>query len=229
MVRARKGVCNNNDLTWREYPDAVLKLRDPITPAARICGQIQIKALEPAKLANHLRRDIMKVSRNITLTAVSAIVLAVGSVPALAQQTQGHHGGKPDSAVGMMGDQDGMMGMMAMMMGGAMREAMAGFDTDGDGTTSPEEMTAGVETALKTYDTDANGSLSLDEFAALHAAMMRPMTVRMFQMHDSDGDAAVTKAEMAKMAAMMQGRMAGSQDGMSDMGTGMGTGMMDGN
>jgi Ca2+-binding EF-hand superfamily protein len=163
----------------------------------------------------------MKVSRNITFTVVSAIVLAVGSVPALAQQTQGHHGGKPDAASGMMGDQDGMMGMMAMMMGGAMREAMAGFDTDGDGTTSPEEMTAGVETALKTYDTDASGSLSLDEFAALHAAMMRPMTVRMFQMHDSDGDAAVTKAEMAKMAAMMQGMMAGSQDGMSDMGTGM--------
>lgn len=168
----------------------------------------------------------MKVSRNITLTAVSAIVLAVGLVPALAQQSQGHHGGKSDTTMGMMGDQDGMMGMMmGMMMGGAMREAMAGFDTDGDGTTSPEEMTAGVEAALKTYDTDASGSLSLDEFAALHAAMMRPMTVRMFQMHDSDGDAAVTKAEMAKMAAMMQGRMAGSQDGMSDMGTGM----MDGN
>jgi hypothetical protein len=223
MTSARKGVRNGNDLTWGEYPVSIPATGDPIP--ARISGQIRGTALDPARLANHFGRYTMKVSRNVTFTAVSAIALAIGLVPALAQQTQGHHDGKPDTAMGMMGDQDGMMGMMAMMMGGAMREAMAGFDSNGDGTTSPEEMTAGVETALKTYDTDASGSLSLDEFAAFHAAMMRPMTVRMFQMHDSDGDAAVTKAEMAAMAAMMQGRMAGSQDGMS----GMGTGMMDGN
>ncbi len=156
----------------------------------------------------------MKASRNVTFTAVSAIVLAVGSVPALAQQSQIHHGDAPAAATGMMGNLDGMMRMMAVMM----REATASFDTDGDGKLSPEEMAAGVDTLLKTYDTDANGSLSLEEFATLHTAMMRPMTVRMFQMHDSDGDAAVTKAEMAAMAAMMQGQMAGSQTGMPEMG-----------
>lgn len=214
MTSARKGVRNGNDLTWKEYPVSIPAIGDPIP--AGISGQIRVTALDPARLANHFGRYAMNVSRNVTFTAVSAIALAIGTMPALAQQTQGHHDGKPDTAMGMMGDQDGMKGMMAMMMDGAMREAMAGLDTNGDGTTSPEETTAGVETALKTYDTDASGSLSLDEFAAFHAAMMRPMTVRMFQMHDSNGDAAVTKAEMAAMAAMMQGQMGGPQDGMSD-------------
>jgi Ca2+-binding EF-hand superfamily protein len=43
------------------------------------------------------------------------------------------------------------------------------------------------------------------------------MTVRAFQMHDADGDAQVTDAEMAAMAAMMQDHMGGMQ--------GMGKGM----
>ena len=54
---------------------------------------------------------------------------------------------------------------------------------------SPEEMTAGIKAEIKTYDTDANSTLSLEEFAVMHAAHTRPMTVRAFQMHDTDGDA----------------------------------------
>ncbi len=41
---------------------------------------------------------------------------------------------------------------------------MTAFDTDKDGTLTPEEMTTGMQAELKTYDTDANGTLSLDEF-----------------------------------------------------------------
>lgn len=33
---------------------------------------------------------------------------------------------------------------MGMMMGGAQRHAMATFDTNKDGTLSPDEMTAGI-------------------------------------------------------------------------------------
>ncbi len=55
------------------------------------------------------------------------------------------------------------------------------------------------------------------------------MTVRAFQMHDADGDAQVTEAEMADMAdmmaAMMQSHKAGKQGGMP----GMDKGMMDNN
>ncbi len=52
----------------------------------------------------------------------------------------------------------------------------------------------------------------------MHTAHTRPMTVRAFQMHDADGDAQVTEAEMAAMAAMMQTQMGGQQDGMPNKG-----------
>ena len=55
----------------------------------------------------------------------------------------------------------------------------------------------------------------------MHAAHTRPMTVRAFQMHDADGDAQVTEAELTSMAEMMQKRMVGQQDGMPGMGQGM--------
>ena len=128
------------------------------------------------------------------------------------------HGGK----MGGHGGMGGMMGgMMEGMMGGGQTYAMATFDTDKDGTLSPEEMTAGIQAELKTYDTDANGTLSLEEFAVMHAAHTRPMTVRAFQMHDSDGDAQVTEAEMSAMAAMMQDHMGADRDDMPGMGNGM--------
>ena len=95
------------------------------------------------------------------------------------------------------------------------------FDTNKDGTLSPEELTAGIQAELKTYDADANGTLSLDEFAAMHAAHTRPMTVRVFQMHDADGDAQVTEAEMAALAEIMQSHMAAQPGGMPGMGQGM--------
>jgi hypothetical protein len=66
-----------------------------------------------------------------------------------------------------------------------------------------------IKAELTKYDTDANGTLSLDEFAVMQAVRTRPMTVRAFQMHDSDGDGQVTEAEIAAMARMMQSHMSG--------------------
>ena len=132
---------------------------------------------------------------------------------------------------GMMGGRDGMMGgMMGAMMGGGMMSgmnsyAMRMFDADKDGKVTPEEMTAGMQAEIKTYDTDTSGALSLAEFEVMHAAHMRTMTVRAFQMHDEDGDGQVTEAEIATMATMMQMMMArpkggpgmqGDNDGMMD-------------
>jgi hypothetical protein len=168
----------------------------------------------------------MKRSTKFVLAAVAALGLAAVAVPVIAQQMQ--HDGMMGDGMGMMGGHDGMMGGgmgMMGMMGGAQSYAMATFDTNKDGTLSPEEMTAGIKAELKTYDTDANGSLSLEEFAVMHAAHTRPMTVRAFQMHDADGDAQVTEAEMSAMAAMMQDHMDGQHDDMP----GMGKGMMDNN
>jgi len=160
----------------------------------------------------------MKRSTKYALAAVAALGVAAVAVPVIAQQTQMQHGG-------MMGDGMGMMGGGMGMMGGAQSYAMATFDADKDGTLTPEEMTAGIQAELKTYDTDANGTLSLEEFVVMHAAHTRPMTVRAFQMHDADGDAQVTEAEMVAMAAMMQEHMSGQHGGMQ----GMGEGMMDNN
>jgi Ca2+-binding EF-hand superfamily protein len=156
----------------------------------------------------------MKRSTKVVLATVAALGVAAVAVPVVAQQAQMQHGG-------MMGGGMGMMGMM----GGAQSYAMATFDTNKNGTLSPEEMAAGIQAEIKTYDTDANGTLSLEEFAVMHAAHTQPMTVRAFQMHDADGDAQVTEAEMSAIAAMMQDHMGGQQDGMP----GMGKGMMDNN
>jgi len=112
-------------------------------------------------------------------------------------------------------------GGMGMMMGGAQGYAMATFDANEDGTLSPEELTAGIQAELATYDADSNGTLSLEEFAVMHAAHTRPMTVRAFQMHDPDGDAQVTEAEMAAMAEMMQNHMSRQQGDMPGTGRGM--------
>jgi len=164
----------------------------------------------------------MKRSTKFTLAAVAAIGLAAVAAPVIAQQTQMQHGGMMGGGMGMVEGHDGMMrGGMGMLMGGGQSKAMATFDANKDGTLSPEEMTAGIQAELETYDTDANATLSLEEFAVMHAAHTRPMTVRVFQMHDADGDAQVTEAELAAMAAMLQSHMSGQQDGMPGMGNGM--------
>ncbi|NDV89358.1 calcium-binding protein [Aurantimonas aggregata] len=162
----------------------------------------------------------MKRSTKLALAAVTTLGLAAVALPVVAQQGQMQHGGMMDGGMGKMGHH-GMMGGGMGMMGGAQSYAMATFDTNKDGTLSPEEMTAGIQAELGTYDTDANGTLSLEEFAVMHAAHTRPMTVRAFQMHDADGDAQVTEAEMAAMAAMMQSHMSEQQGGMQSMGQGM--------
>ena len=161
----------------------------------------------------------MRHSKNFAVAAVATLCLTAVAVPVVAQQTQMQPGQMMGGGIGMMGDHGGM----GMMMGGGQNYAMATFDTNKDGTLSPEEMTAGIQAEIKTYDADGNGTLSLEEFAVMHAAHTRPMTVRAFQMHDPDGDAQVTEAEMAAMAAMMEshsgwqhGDMQGRHRGMMD-------------
>lgn len=163
----------------------------------------------------------MKRSTKFALAAVAALGVAAVAVPVVAQQGQMQHGTNMQGGMGQMGQHGGMMGGGMGMMGGGQSHAMTAFDTDKDGTLTPEEMTAGFQADIKTYDTDANGTLSLDEFAVMHAAHTRPMTVRAFQMHDADGDAQVTEVEMAEMVEMMQSHMGGQHGGMQGMDHGM--------
>ncbi len=171
----------------------------------------------------------MNSSKTFAFAAVATLCLANVAVPVVAHETQMHSGQMMGGQMmggkmGMMGDHRGGMGghsSMGMMMGGAQSHMMAMFDTDEDGTLSPEEMTAGIQAELNTYDTDANGTLSLEEFAVMHAAHTRPMVVRAFQMHDPDGDAQVTEDEMKAMATMMHSHMSEDDSDAHGMGQGM--------
>lgn len=109
--------------------------------------------------------------------------------------------------MGMMGGRHGGMGMM----GSALYQS---FDTDDDGTVTPDENRAGWLKQLETYDSDGNGTLSIKEFEALHAAAIRTRMVDRFQAFDEDGDGEVTKDEItapAKRMKHMQMRKARSE------------------
>ena len=159
----------------------------------------------------------MKRSTGLALGAAAILGVAVVAVPVIADQRDGWHG-----RMGMMEDEDGMMGdrmgghdmmeqmhgmMRDGMMGGGIRYALLNFDADKDGTLSAEELRAGMLGDLKTYDTNGDGTLSLDEFQALFAAHTRTVMVRGFQMLDEDGDGKVTELEVTTAADVMQEHM----------------------
>jgi Ca2+-binding EF-hand superfamily protein len=152
---------------------------------------------------------VIEMKRNTLLAAMTLAATAFGGA-AFADANHGHGG--------QLGAQGGA-GMMQM------------FDTDGDGTTTPEEMRTRLQAKLSEFDSDGDGNLSITEFEALHSAMIREMMVDRFQHLDADGDGAVTPEEMAAPADRME-RMQMMRSNMADAparpgnGQGMGNGSM---
>lgn len=87
-------------------------------------------------------------------------------------------------------------GGMGMLRGFGAEQVLREVDTDRDGRITQAEIDAAVNARFTRFDADANGRLSLAEFGALWADITRPAAVRAFQFLDTDGDAAVTKAEV---------------------------------
>lgn len=88
-----------------------------------------------------------------------------------------------------------------------LRMLSAGFDADGDGVVTRDEMKAGLAALVEKHDADGDGSLNLDEFAALHAELTRPLTVRAFQFIDADGDGVISPEERARAEDMLTRRL----------------------
>lgn len=181
----------------------------------------------------------------IFATALALSMATAGLV--WAEDSHGHGAQAPDTGTPasdvqtapMAGEQAAMMGNMmqtmmpmmmrmhAQMMGAGGMQGMAMMDRDmmqmmmGPammGSPSAGETGTMMQSRLAEFDADGDGSLSLAEFEALHAAMIREMTVDRFQHLDADGDGRITANEMGAPARRMEMR------GMTNSATVPGTG-----
>ena len=118
-----------------------------------------------------------------TLTAI-AVAAALGGTALAGASYAGHRGG--GDGMGFL--DKGQLAVSAM-------EMFDSIDADGDGTLTQAEIDKARNDRHAVHDADGDGNLSLEEFAGLWHETTRPLTVRVFQMLDTDGDAVVTRAE----------------------------------
>ena len=96
------------------------------------------------------------------------------------------------------GHRDGGHGMGFLNKGQLAVSAMEMFDdidANGDGRLTQAEIDTLRNDRHAAHDANADGNLDLGEFAGLWHETTHPVTVRAFQMLDTDGDAVITRAE----------------------------------
>ena len=96
------------------------------------------------------------------------------------------------------GHRDGGHGMGFLNKGQFAVSAMEMFDdidADGDGRLTQAEIDTLRNDRHAAHDANGDGNLDLGEFAGLWHETTHPVTVRAFQMLDTDGDAVITRAE----------------------------------
>ena len=113
---------------------------------------------------------------------------------------RGHHG----HGMGFLAK--GQFGLTAMEMFDA-------IDADGDGKLTQAEIDEVRNSRHAAHDADGDGALGLDEFAGLWHETTRPITVRAFQMLDTDGDAVITRSEYDRPLASIVERLDRNGDG----------------
>ena len=86
-------------------------------------------------------------------------------------------------------------------------------DADGDGTLTQVEIDTLRNDRHAAHDANGDGNLDLGEFAGLWHETTQPLTVRVFQMLDTDGDAVVSRAEYDRPLADIVERLDRDGDG----------------
>ena len=118
------------------------------------------------------------------------VAAAIGAVAIAGVSYAGHRhggfGGHHGHGMHILGK--GQLGLTAM-------EILNSIDADGDGKLTQAEIDKARNDRHAAHDADGDGNLGLEEFAGLWHETTRPLTVRAFQMLDTDGDAVVTRAE----------------------------------
>ena len=146
-------------------------------------------------------------ARTKTLIGIG-VAAAIGAVALAGVSYAGHrHGGFGDHhGYGMHVLGKGQLGLAAM-------EMPESIDADGDGKLTQAEIDKARNDRHAAHDIDADGNLGLEEFAGLWHETTRPLTVRAFQMLDTDGDAIVTRAEYDRPLAGIVERLDRNDDG----------------
>ena len=90
-------------------------------------------------------------------------------------------------------------------------------DADGDGTVSQAEIDQTLDDHLAAHDANTDGILTLEEFTILWQETTQPITVRVFQTLDRDGDAMVTRDEVDRLLAYIVDRLDRDGDGAFSM------------
>ncbi len=125
-------------------------------------------------------------SKTKTLTAIAvAAVLGGGALVAGITYANHRDGGFDDDMDFLDGRHFGVTAM----------DVFETMDTDGDGSLSQVEIDELRNARHAAHDANSDGNLDLEEFAGLWQETTRPLTVRIFQMLDTDGDAIITRAE----------------------------------
>ena len=129
-------------------------------------------------------------------------------------------GGTALAGTSYAGHRDGGHGMGFLDEGPLAVSAMEMFDAadaDGDGRLTQAEIDKLRNDLHAAHDADGDGNLDLEEFEGLWHETTRPLTVRAFQMLDTDGDAIVTRAEYDRPLAGIVEQLDRDRDGSLSM------------
>ncbi len=139
-------------------------------------------------------------TKTTTLTAIAAVAILGGTALAGASHADHRNSG------GLNFLDEGQFEVTGL-------EIFDTIDADGDGALTQAEIDKLLSDRHATHDANADGNLDLEEFSGLWQEAMRPLTVRAFQMLDTDGDGIVTRAEYDRPFARIVERLDRDGDG----------------